>query len=211
MTLPNPPLLIVTDRRQALLPLAEIVEAALEAGCRWISVREKDLPIAEQIELAQNLSPWTSRAGARMTLHGTIPLSASAAATIDGIHLTDGTNPSLARLWREQRKFVGRSIHAVAQAKAADPGELDYLVVGPVYESASKPGYGPALGPNGLAAFVRSTSLPVIAIGGVEPVHVAALMKAGAAGVAVMGSVMRAADPGRQVRALIAALNEARG
>ena len=83
MKLPDPPLLIVTDRRQALLPLAEIVEAALEAGCRWISVREKDLPIAEQIELAQNLSPLTRRAGARLTLHGTIPFSASAAATIE--------------------------------------------------------------------------------------------------------------------------------
>ena len=95
--------------------------------------------------------------------------------------------------------------------KPRPPAELDYLVVGPVYESASKPGYGPSLGRNGLAAFARSTSLPVIAIGGVEPVHVGALMKAGAAGLAVMGSVMRASDPGRQVRALIAALNEARG
>lgn len=209
MTLPDPPLLIVTDRGQALLPLAEIVEAALEAGCRWISVREKDLPADKQIELARNLSTLTRRFSAHLTLHGNIPFSASAAATIDGIHLPDGADSSAARLWRQQGKLVGRSIHAVAQAKAA--GELDYLVVGPVYESASKPGYGPSLGPNGLAAFARSTSLPVIAIGGVEPVHVGALMKAGAAGVAVMGSVMRASDPGRQVRALIATLNEARG
>ena len=209
MTLPDPPLLIVTDRGQALLPLAEIVEAALEAGCRWIGVREKDLPADKQIELAQNLSPMTRPLGAHLTLHGNIPFSASAAAAIDGIHLPDGADASPARLWRQQGKLVGRSIHAVAQAKAA--AELDYLIVGPVYESTSKPGYGPSLGPDGLAAFARSTSLPVIAIGGVEPVHVGALMKAGAAGVAVMGSVMRASDPGRQVRALIAALNEARG
>jgi len=210
LTLPDPPLLIVTDRGQALLPLAEIVEAALEAGCRWIGVREKDLPTDKQIELAQNLSPMTRRFGAHLTLHGNIPFSASAsaAAAIDGIHLPDGADASPARLWRQQGKLVGRSIHAVAQAKAA--AELDYLVAGPVYESASKPGYGPSLGRNGLAAFARSTSLPVIAIGGVQPVHVGALMKAGAAGLAVMGSVMRASDPGRQVRALIA-LNEARG
>jgi len=209
LKLPNPPLLVITDRRQALLPLAEILEAALEAGCRWISVREKDLPLDEQIGLAQQLQPLTRRAGARLTLHGNIPFSDSTAATIDGVHFPDGADVSAAHIWRERGKLIGRSIHTVAQAEAADPGELDYLVAGPAYESASKPGYGPSLGAGGFAERAHATPLPVVAIGGVDPVRVGPLRKAGAAGVAVMGGVMRAADPGRAVRALIAALDEA--
>ena len=49
MRLPHPPLLLVTDRRQARKPLVEVVAAALAAGCRWVSVREKDLPEDDQI------------------------------------------------------------------------------------------------------------------------------------------------------------------
>jgi thiamine-phosphate pyrophosphorylase len=211
LKLPDPPLLVITDRRQAFLSLAEIVEAALAAGCRWISVREKDLPVDEQIRLAQQLRPMTRHVGAHLTLHGSIPFSDSIAATIDGVHFPDGADVSAAHLWRERGKLVGRSIHTVAQAKAADPGKLDYLVAGPAYESASKPGYGPSLGAGGFAKFARATSLPVVAIGGIDPVRVGSLRKAGAAGVAVMGGVMRAADPGREVRALIAALDEAEG
>jgi thiamine-phosphate pyrophosphorylase len=69
-TLPNPPLLLVTDRRQARRPLPEIVGAALSAGCRWISLREKDLPEDEQIPLARLLLPMIRRHGARLSIHG---------------------------------------------------------------------------------------------------------------------------------------------
>jgi thiamine-phosphate pyrophosphorylase len=209
LKLPHPPLLLITDRRQALLPLPEIVEAALEAGCRWISVREKDLSADEQIGLARNLRLLMHGAGARLTLHGDIPPSTSATAVLDGIHLPNGARPSTARPWREQGKSVGRSIHTVAQAKA-DPSDLDYLIAGPAYDTPSKPGYGPSLGPEGISQFARCTVLPIVAIGGIDPARAGALINAGAAGIAVMGSVMRAPDPERLVRDLIAALNEGR-
>ena len=61
VTLPNPPLLLVTDRRQAHLPLADVVLAALAAGCRWVSVREKDLSEDEQIALVRKLLPMARR------------------------------------------------------------------------------------------------------------------------------------------------------
>jgi thiamine-phosphate pyrophosphorylase len=68
----------------------------------------------------------------------------------------------------------------------------DYVTVSPVAASASKPGYGPALGPAGLAALLRP-GLPVYALGGVLPSTVMSYVDAGAYGVAVMGPVMR--DP----------------
>jgi thiamine-phosphate pyrophosphorylase len=200
--LPAPPLLVITDRKQAALPLVDVVAAALAAGCRWISLREKDLPAGEQLALAEKLLPLARRFGAHFTVHG----SMAAATTLDGVHLPEGGDARAARAHVGPDKLIGLSVHTPEQAAAADPAALDYLIAGPVYESASKPGYGPALGAKGLAEFVRATSLPVIAIGGIDAANIAEVIEAGAAGVAVMGGVMRASDPARTVRELITAL-----
>jgi thiamine-phosphate pyrophosphorylase len=146
------------------------------------------------------------RFGARLTVHGDV----AAAIILDGIHLPGGSDARAARERFGLEKLIGLSIHTPQQAANADTAALDYLVAGPVYETASKPGYGPALGAKGLAEFARSTTLPVIAIGGIDAANIAEVMKAGAAGVAVMGGVMRASDPARTVRELIAALAAAK-
>ena len=88
MKLPVPPLLVVTDRHQARRTLAEIVGQALGAGCRWISLREKDLPDDEQVPLARSLLPMTRRHGAILTIHGEAGLAKLAGA--DGVHLPSG-------------------------------------------------------------------------------------------------------------------------
>jgi thiamine-phosphate pyrophosphorylase len=204
--LPEPPLLVITDRRQAALPLVDVVAAVLAGGCRWISLREKDLLQDEQVAWAEKLLPLAHRFGARLTVHGDI----AAATILDGVHLPEGGDARAARDRLGSEKLIGLSIHTLQQAADADTAALDYLVTGPVYESASKPGYGPALGAAGLAEFVHSTSLPVFAIGGIDAANIAAVIKAGVAGAAVMGGVMRASDPERAVRALIAALMQAR-
>lgn len=70
MRVPDPPLLVVTDRRQARRRLEEIVVSALVAGCRWVSVREKDLPDDEQILLVRALLPAVRAQNAKLMLHG---------------------------------------------------------------------------------------------------------------------------------------------
>jgi thiamine-phosphate pyrophosphorylase len=105
---------------------------------------------------------------------------------------------------------VGCSIHTLSEALALDPTIVDYAIAGPAYASASKPGYGPALGPAGLRALARATPVPIIAIGGIEPRVVADVVAAGATGIAVMGGVMRAADQGTYVAALLQALADAK-
>src|SRR5580692_9915228 len=87
--LPDPPLLLVTDRRQARRPLPEVVGAALASGCRWISLREKDLPDDEQIPLARMLLPMARRHGARLLVHGEAALAKLAGT--DGVHLQSGS------------------------------------------------------------------------------------------------------------------------
>jgi thiamine-phosphate pyrophosphorylase len=205
--LPNPPLLLVTDRRQARLPLAEVVAAALSAGCRWVSLREKDMPDDEQIPLARSLLPLVRRHGARLMIHGEAVLAKLAGA--DGVHLPSGSNPLAARALIGRDKLLGISIHTVTEAEAIDPAVVDYALAGPAFETVSKPGYGPEIGRKGLFEMARAARVPLLAIGGINTVRVAEVIAAGCAGVAVMGGVMRAADPGLEVGALVATLQGA--
>jgi thiamine-phosphate pyrophosphorylase len=205
--LPDPPLLLVTDRRQARRPLTDIVGAALSAGCRWVSVREKDLPEDEQIALARSLLPLTRAVGAKLTLHGEASLAAAAGA--DGVHLSAGSDLAGARARIGGNKLLGISIHTVGEAEAIDPMLIDYVLAGPAFETPSKPGYGPEIGRKGFLEIARAARVPVLAIGGINTARLGELVAAGAAGVAVMGGVMRAGDPAQEVGALIATLEGA--
>ncbi|MFZ0606868.1 MAG: thiamine phosphate synthase [Xanthobacteraceae bacterium] len=204
MRLPDPPLLLVTDRAQARRPLQELVAAALTGGCRWVSLREKDLPDDEQVVLARSLMAAARRHGARLMLHGEARLAQLAG--VDGVHLQSGSDASAARSLLGHEKLIGVSIHTVTEAEAIDLRSVDYALAGPAFETPSKPGYGPQIGRRGLADIARAARVPVLAIGGINTARLGEVMAAGCAGVAVMGGVMRAADPGQEVRALLATL-----
>jgi thiamine-phosphate pyrophosphorylase len=204
LRLPSPPLLLVTDRRQARQALDVIVAAAVGAGCRWISVREKDLPEDEQVLLARRLLPMTRKAGAWLLVHGEAALAQRAG--VDGVHLRAGADSTVARALLGPEKLIGVSIHTVIDAEAIDPSSVDYALAGPAFETASKPGYGPEIGRKGLAEIVGAARVPVLAIGGINAGRIAELVTTGAAGVAAMGGVMHAADPAREVAGLIASL-----
>ena len=208
MRLPQPPLLLVTDRHQARLPLAETVVQALAAGCRWVSMREKDLPHDDQVALAGTLLSLARRHGARLSVHGEGALAKACGA--DGVHLPSGSDPRAARALLGSGKLIGASIHTVTEAEAIDPATVDYAIAGPAFETASKPGYGPEIGRKGLSEIAAAAPVPVLAIGGLNATRAAEVLAAGPIGIAVMGSVMRAADPGREVRGLLSVLEQAR-
>jgi thiamine-phosphate pyrophosphorylase len=186
-----------------------VVAAALAAGCRWVSVREKDLPEDEQIALVRTLLPVARRHDARLTLHGDAALAKICGA--DGVHLSAGSDPLAVRAMLGPGKLIGVSIHTVTEAEAIDPGAVDYALAGPAFETPSKPGYGPEIGRKGLGEIARASRVPVLAIGGLNASRAAEVLAAGPRGIAVMGGVMRAADPGREVRALLATITGARG
>jgi len=205
---PRPPLLLVTDRRQARRPLQDIIAAALGAGCRWVSLREKDLPADEQILLARGLLPIVHAHHGRLILHGEASLARDAGT--DGVHLPSGRNAVAARQVIGAEKILGVSIHTVTEAEQLDPACVDYALAGPAFETVSKPGYGPEIGRKGLADIAQAAHVPVLAIGGINAARIAELLAGGAAGIAVMGGVMRAFDPACEMAALIAALEGAR-
>jgi thiamine-phosphate pyrophosphorylase len=204
LRLPDPPLLLITDRRQAARPLVEVVAGALEGGCRWISLREKDLPPAEQIALARSLAALARPVGATLMLHGDPALAREAG--LAGVHLPGRADVGRARAALGRNMWLSVSAHDLDEALAAAAGGADAVTLSPIFASESKPGYGPALGLERLAEVAAVSPVPIIALGGIGPHNAAACLAAGAAAVAVMGEVMRAIDPAATTAALIAAL-----
>ena len=204
MNLPSPPLLVISDRSQARRPLIEIAGAAFRGGCRWFSLREKDLATAERCDLLRALVLLGHNFGATVTAHEDILAVVRTGA--DGVHLPGGGDPAAAR-GRLPQGLIGVSAHAPDEANTQLAAGADYVTLSPIFLSASKPGYGPALGLDALAAAARlSPGAGIIALGGIDSANAALCLAAGARGIAVMGEVMRAADPEETVRNLVAAI-----
>jgi thiamine-phosphate pyrophosphorylase len=200
MQLPDPPLLVISDRSQAKRPLVEVAEAALAGGCRWFSLREKDLPAAELRDMLAVLVALGRRFDAVIMAHQDVKAVAVTGAA--GVHLPSGGDPRAARA-RLPDALIGASAHSAAEAASLLGAGADYVTASPVFLSASKPGYGPALGLDGLAAVVVAAQGPVVALGGISGDNAGQCIAAGAQGIAVMGEVMRAADPRARVDSLL--------
>lgn len=191
-----PPLFLITDRKQAKRPLVEVVEAAFRGGCRFASLREKDLSAADRLALLQEILPLARKYGATLLVHGDL----EAARHCDGVHLGAGGGVSAAREALGPEAWIGLSCHTVDEVRAAKGA--DYVTLGPVAETASKPGYAARIGMAELSDAAK-VGVPVYALGGVDAANAAAWKNAGAAGVAVMGGVMRSEDPEAVVRGIL--------
>lgn len=206
---PGPPavprLLVLTDRAQceaAGRTLVDTVTAAVRAGAPAILLREKDLPEPERRDLATALVDVTTAHGAQLLVASDPALAAEVQAA--GVHLAshDPVPDTMGLL-------LGRSCHDAAEVAVAVAEGVDYVTVSPVATTHSKPGYGPAIGMQGVAVLATvAGSVPVLALGGVTPAVTREVLDAGAHGVAVMGAVMGAADPARVVIQFLRDLTE---
>ena len=204
MRLPVPPLLVISDRHQARWPLEEVAKAVFAGGCRWFSLREKDLPPDKRRALLAALLAMGRRCGAVVTAHEDV--EAVLAVHAGGVHLPSGGSPEAART-RLPNALIGASAHSADEAAALLGAGADYVTVSPVFLTASKPGYGPALGVEGLARIVAEVPGPVVALGGITPANAGLCLSAGARGIAVMGEIMRAADPQAIVESTLRAMS----
>lgn len=203
MALPSPPLLVISDRSQARRPLVEVAAAAFRGGCRWFGLREKDVPPAERRALLRALIALGCPFGAIVSVHDDV--DAAVAEGAGGLHLPAGGDPAAARR-RLPEALIGVSVHAPDEAAAQLASGADYVTLSPIFLTLSKPGYGPAVGLEALADAARLAAGPIVALGGIDKTNAGACLAAGARGIAVMGGIMRAADPETAVRALLAAM-----
>jgi thiamine-phosphate pyrophosphorylase len=216
-------LVVLTDRRSAGGRLVQVVEAAVRGGAGWVVLRERDLPYAARRALADQLREVVP--AGRLIVAGPDPLGG------DAVHLAEADPLPL-----DDVALVGRSCHGVPALSIED-----YVTLSPIYPTETKPGYGPALGPEAAARLAdgaqddsapdddrpaatgtpdadgsdrplallpyrKHPPVPWLALGGIDSVDRAAeCATAGAAGIAVLGAVMRACDPERTARELASA------
>lgn len=202
--LPDPPLLVITDR-QMTADLMATVTGALQGGARWIMLREKDLVSAARLALARRVKSHTAAYRASLTINTDLDTAMSVEA--DGLHLPSDRLPQdlPAERW-PSRLMLGVSVHDVEETERALAMGADYLLAAPVFFTDSKPLARPPLGLAGLEAIAAKSLVPVIALGGISPRLAPACLAAGASGIATMGAVMRAADPAGVTRDFLAAM-----
>ena len=143
--LPDPPLLVITDRKQAGGNLIALAEAVFRGGGRWLSLREKDLAPRARLALLRELVACARGFDALVTVHADVEAAASAGAA--GVHLPAGAAVQAARARLGPEALIGVSAHDRAEIELAAASGADYVTLSPIFASASKPGYGPALGP----------------------------------------------------------------
>ena len=174
--------LVASSKADALV---QEVRAAARAGAHLIQVREPVLEAAHLVRVVQACVEAVAGTRARVIVNDRLDVALAAAA--HGVHLRETSIPSQdARAICPPRFLLGRSVHAVEDAKRLGrDGSLDYLIFGPVFPTPSKRGVQ-AVGLGALGLAVQGTTVPVLAIGGVDASNATEVGAAGAAGLAAI-------------------------
>ena len=200
---------VITDRACGGRDLIEVVRSALRGGAGAIQLRSKAESTREMVELGRALKVETDAAGALLLVNDRVDVALVIGA--DGAHVGDDDLPlDAARSIVPRGFFLGRSVDTAEEARTAEREGADYVGAGPLQATPSKLDAAPAIGLAGIRAIAAATSLPVIAIGGVDERNAGGAAAAGAAGVAVIRAVMQAEDPEPAVRGLLAEVRKGR-
>jgi thiamine-phosphate pyrophosphorylase len=176
----------------------EFLHAALGGGVEIVQLRCKDADDADVLAAAARFADVCAEHGALLIVNDRPDLAAAAGA--DGVHLgQDDTPVARARETVGPEMLIGLSTHTPAQIDAAIG--VDYIGVGPVNETPTKPGR-PAVGLELVRYAAAHARMPFFAIGGIEPANVAAVRAAGGQRIAVVRALVEADDPGAVARTL---------
>lgn len=205
----DPALYVVLDRTAAGgRSLDDVLAAVIDGGCRMVQLREKEWPSGRLLPVAERLLARARRAGVTFVVNDRVDLAVAVGA--DGVHLGQDDLPARrARPLLRPGTILGVSTHSVAQAQAARDDGADYVAVGSMFPTATKPDFelvGPAL----VRELRPDIPVPLIGIGGITHDNVADVIRAGADGVAVISAVCAAADPAAATRRFLQLIRAAR-
>ncbi len=199
-------LYLVTDRKRAKQGLIKVVEEALDAGLKWLQLREKDLDGRELLRLARELRALTKSYGAGLIINDRVDVALLVDA--DGVHLGQNSfSPRQVRHLTGDERLIGVSTHSLKEALVAEKEGADFITLGPVYFTQSKAGYGDPVGLDTLKEVTEKVKVPVFAIGGIKADRVGEIRSAGAKGAALIGEVMESTHAGASVRRLLERLH----
>ena len=195
MSFELPKLYLITDRRLSGLSHAEQVARLIDGGAAFVQLREKHLSPREFYEEAADALKVARAHGAKLIVNDRADIALAIGA--DGVHLgQDDMPPAAARSLLGEGAVIGFSTHSVEQAIAAARLPVDYIAVGPVFETTSKRNPDPVIGLEGLRR-VRESVGPVtlVAIGGITRENAPTVLDAGADSVAVISALFNRVDP----------------
>jgi thiamine-phosphate pyrophosphorylase len=173
-----------------------------------VQLREKEWPSGRLLPLAERLRDRCRRAGVTFIVNDRVDLALALDA--DGVHLgQDDLPPRAARPLLRRHMILGLSTHSVAQARTAQADGADYIAVGSVFPTATKPDFE-LVGPGLIRAARSHVRVPLIGIGGITPDNVGEVIAAGADGVAVISALGGAPDPTAATRRFLEAIRRAR-
>lgn len=196
----------ITNRQRCTpKPLFEVISELLGAGIRAIQLREKDLGDAALYQLAKPIAELCRNSNAQLFINTAVQVALDVGAA--GIHLpANGESVGSVKAGAVDNFLIGCSVHCFDAAEKRAAEGADFVTYSPIYPTASKPGYGPAVGVVNLARLTKQIKLPLFALGGITPMRVAECLKAGAFGVAVMSGVMSPTSAGNQAQHYLHAL-----
>jgi len=182
----------------------EVVRRAVEGGVSLVQLRDPEAKTGQLVEQARALLSVLRPARVPLIINDRVDVALAAGA--DGVHVGQ-RDMSVAdvRALVGPDMIVGLSISTLAElerSKAALP-QLDYLGVGPIFPTHTKPDAAAPIGAQGLAEVVARTQLPVVAIGGLKRDNAAEAIRAGAQGIAVVSEICCASDPALVTRELV--------
>jgi thiamine-phosphate pyrophosphorylase len=174
----------------------EVTRAALDGGATIVQLRAPEWHKRAWLELALDLLPLTRRHGVPLIINDHVDVALAAGA--DGVHI--GQNdlpPDIARKLLGPQALIGLSVSNAQQVDHANPlgTMIDYVGVGPVFDTPTKPDASAACGIDGLAALCARSMHPTVAIGGIQLRNAADVKRAGPGGIAVVSAICTAADP----------------
>jgi thiamine-phosphate pyrophosphorylase len=192
-------LYVVTDERPDGEQLLPIVRAAIAGGATAIQLRRKQELGRRFVELGRAIRAITRESGVLFFVNDRVDVALLVDA--DGVHLGQDDIPCRDARHLMGDRIIGISAETVAEAVQAERDGADYLGVGAVFPTQSKPDAG-YTGLDGLRQIVQAVQIPVVAIGGIQHSNMESVMQTGAAGIAVVSAVMSAHDPKAAASAL---------
>jgi thiamine-phosphate pyrophosphorylase len=206
----DPSLYVILDRGAARgRDLDDLLAAAVAGGCRMVQLREKTWPSGQLLPLAERLRARCAAAGVTFIVNDRVDLALAVQA--DGVHLGQDDLPArVARPLLRPGMLLGISTHSVAQARAAQADGADYVAVGSIFATATKPDFE-LVGPDLVRILRSEIRVPLIGIGGITHDNVQQVIRAGADGVAVISAVGAADDPRAASERFVTLIRAARG
>lgn len=184
----------LTDVQLSGLSHSDQVYLLGQGGATLVQLRDKKMPALEFYEHAKGALAVAARSGVRLIINDRADVALAVGA--HGVHLgQDDMPPEAARRILGPKAIIGYSTHNIEQARKARTLPIDYIAIGPIFETATKTGTSPTLGLEGLQAVRQAVdNVPLVAIGGISHANARAVIEAGADSVAVISALLSGPD-----------------